>query len=101
MIYGSICEYHKEEVLENMSNPEFIKFKDLTYTSKFNDVKIYVANYLMNNGYTLEQVEEAGKDEHSDLYDKNYCSEDLEARYDLIHSKECITFEEVKKLPED
>ncbi|MBU3174608.1 hypothetical protein [Clostridium estertheticum] len=96
MVGGSLCEDDAEEIEQNMKKPDFIKFKDLTYTNKVLDIKIYVANYLINHGYSLEQIEQLSADDGSSLYDDFYCSDLLEQHYSLIHSKECTTFEKVE-----
>jgi len=57
-----------------------------------------MANYLINNGYSLEQVEEISSKEDSSLYDDDYATEELTAHYYFIQEKICSTFEEVNQV---
>lgn len=90
-----MCGYedHEKEIIRNMKNKDFIKYGSFSYASKFNDMDTYRINYLLNNGYTLEQAEKVSEES------KNDC-EILECHYSLIHSKRYKTFEDVEKFLE-
>lgn len=98
MVYGSECEDHAEEVLKNLKSDDFMKIDKISYKNKLRDIKMYMANYLINNGYSLEQIEEISDKENGDLYDDDYATEELTAHYYFIQEKICSNFEEVNQV---
>ena len=60
--YISDCE-KLEEFKANIFDKEFIKHKEITYKNTRLDEEIYIKNFLLNKGYSLNQIEEIEKKE--------------------------------------
>ena len=92
MLSGTDLEEHEEEVIENIiKNKKFMKFGKITYRDKVGDLDTYRINYLLNNGYMLNEINEIKE------ADEEYQGEALENHYYLIHSGECKSYKEALK----
>lgn len=93
MVEYAELEDHLEEIQDNMmKNKHFIKFGEFCYTDKSLDMDTYKINYLLNNGYSLEQIKQILKNDKF--------GEDLDCHYFYIHSKKFNTYDKVKEFLE-
>lgn len=56
------CE-NKEQVKNNIFSDDFIKYGEISFINKHKDEEIYIINYLLNKGYSIEQIENIEKEE--------------------------------------
>lgn len=52
-----------DEFEENVFDKEFINHKEISYKNADFDEEIYIKNFLLNNGYSLEQIQQMEKEE--------------------------------------
>lgn len=88
----------KEQFEENIFNKEFIKYKELSYKNLTWDEEIYIKNFLINRGYTLEQIHEIEKEE-KEIQGTHMYEEGEIMRPKTLHME--MTFKEVPALNYD
>lgn len=62
--YIQDCE-NIDELEKNIFDEDFIQYKEISFKNGSYDESIYIKNVLLNNGYSLEQINEIEKEEKS------------------------------------
>lgn len=60
--YIKTCET-REQFSKNIDNNNFIKYKEFSFKDRFFDEEIYIKNFLLNFGYSIEQIEQLENEE--------------------------------------